>query len=163
MKHFINKLSYFICTGFYSGLARKLPGTTGSLAYLILFLIAHQCLGPFAPRQLVLVALAVTLLGGLAVAWQLKLHRSESDPQHFVVDEWAGLALALCALPAESENLFFEASYLFVLFRFFDIVKPWPIRKLESLPGAVGIMLDDIAAGAFSIVLFFGSFRLAGL
>lgn len=68
------------------------------------------------------------------------------DPQSFVVDEWAGFFVALAMLPVGWKSLVFA----FFLFRVFDMTKPPPIRQLERLPGAFGIMIDDIAAGIFA-------------
>ena len=74
----------------------------------------------------------------------------KEDPGEVVIDEAAGLLLTLFLLPAKAvEKLFFRLG--FVLFRLFDILKPYPIRRLESLGGGSGIVLDDLLAGVMGM------------
>ena len=81
-----------------------------------------------------------------------------TDPQTVVVDEAAGQCIAL--LPAALNPWAFAAG--FVLFRLFDIVKPWPIRLAERrIPGALGVMVDDVLAGLYAAALI-GLYRLFG-
>lgn len=85
---------------------------------------------------------------------------SNSDPGWIVIDEWAGMSVALFGvytqeLSYSSAQLALHVVLAFTLFRFFDILKPWPIILFERIPGALGIMMDDIVAGAItsSIIL----------
>jgi phosphatidylglycerophosphatase A len=71
------------------------------------------------------------------------------DPGFVVIDEVAGQLVALILMPPDWQH----AALALVLFRLFDITKPGPIRRLEALPEGTGIMLDDIAAGLFALVL----------
>jgi phosphatidylglycerophosphatase A len=71
------------------------------------------------------------------------------DPGCIVIDEVCGQLIALAFLPAA----WVPVGASFVLFRFFDIIKPWPIRKLEKLPGGWGIMADDVGAGLAAAAL----------
>ncbi len=90
----------------------------------------------------------------LSLPWALKHLYTDKDPAEVVIDEVVGMAITLLALP--SYSLGHAGSWLawafvgFVLFRIFDITKPLFIKKLENLPGAWGIMLDDVAAGLVS-------------
>jgi phosphatidylglycerophosphatase A len=86
----------------------------------------------------------------------------ESDPRYIVSDEWAGMWLALWPARNHAIDAFSSTGRLagfasvlaaFLLFRLFDIWKPWPVRKLEALPGGWGITMDDVAAGILSGLL----------
>jgi len=73
----------------------------------------------------------------------------DNDPGFVVIDEVAGQMIALIAVPLDWKYLLAG----FILFRSFDIVKPFPLRRLERLPGGTGIMLDDVGAGLYALVL----------
>ena len=128
--------------GFGSGLSPKAPGTIGTIAAIPLWLLLCQL-----PMVLYgLVVLAATLLGfyicGRA-AKQLGVH----DHSGIVWDEFVGLWIAMAFLSPS----FASVMCGFVLFRFFDIVKPWPIGWLDKkVQGGMGIMFDDIVAGIFA-------------
>lgn len=113
------------------------PGTWGSAVVLPLVLA-----GPVA----CLVAALVITVAGWWAASQVLDDRTE-DPGWFVADEGAGMLLALAALPAATLPGVFLA---FALFRALDIVKPWPISWADAQPGAFGVMLDDVLAGAIA-------------
>ncbi len=133
------------------GLGDRLPapGTTvGSLAALLAFaavtLAAPSVVGPAAAATLVLLVPAAIWACGAEAA-----RRGESDPGAIVLDEVAGqwLALTLLALGAGRAARPVDWALSFVLFRLLDVTKPWPIRRLERLPGGWGIVADDLAAG----------------
>lgn len=134
------------------GLGRipQAPGTAASLAAAITLSHARSN-PPLLWGILALTAIAGTwAAGACAKAWRKK------DPSQVVVDEFLGMGLALALSPAGGLA---SVATVFVLFRLFDILKPPPIRQLESLPGGAGIMADDVAAGAASagimwIILF---------
>jgi phosphatidylglycerophosphatase A len=85
----------------------------------------------------------------------------KSDPREVVADEFAGQALTFIAIGAVPTGRIWVVGLLgFVLFRLFDIVKPWPIRKLEKLPAGWGILADDLMAGVYAGVLLLISLRL---
>ena len=77
------------------------------------------------------------------------------DPGWIVIDEFAGQSVSLLAAVATGGKVLIAAAAAFIFFRFFDILKPWPICKAEKLPGGVGILMDDIAAGIFAFVVVF--------
>jgi phosphatidylglycerophosphatase A len=99
-------------------------------------------------RMIVAISLAgfFTLLG--MVAGNTVVRESGiKDPGFFVLDEVAGQMIALIAVPLEWKNLLAS----FILFRAFDILKPFPVRRLESWPEGTGVMMDDVAAGVYAL------------
>ena len=116
-----------IATGFGSGFSPFAPGTAGALLATLIWL-ALSC------------AVSPTLL---LIIWG-------EDPSRVVVDEMVGVWIPLLAAPAG--NLWYALA-AFALFRLFDIFKPLGIRKMEYLKGGVGVMMDDILAGIYSLIL----------
>jgi phosphatidylglycerophosphatase A len=128
-----------LATFFGVGLFPLVPGTAASaVAALFYKLVLHGLGWP----------LYVLLVGGLFLAGTAasKTYAAElgrPDPGRIVIDEVCGQLIALAFLPSG----WLAVGLAFALFRFFDIIKPWPIRKLERLPGGWGIMADDVGAG----------------
>ena len=144
-----------IATWFGSGLAAKAPGTWGSLAALPAALLLVWLGGVWALAAGVLVVFTI----GLWAAGRYTAAGDDPDPGAVVIDEVAGQWLTL--IPVALDPRYYLLAFL--LFRFFDIVKPWPIRRLErGLPGAPGIMIDDIAAGAYAGTLCLIASQLLG-
>ena len=133
-------------TWFGTGLLPKAPGTWGSLAALP---IAWVMLERFGPLALAALGCAIFLIG----LWAVKIylgHSEDKDPGIINIDEVAGQLLAL--VPAGLDPLAFGLG--FIAFRFFDVIKPWPIGALERrLDGALGVMADDIAAALFASMI----------
>jgi phosphatidylglycerophosphatase A len=99
------------------------------------------------------VALVITLVGTWAASRTEKLS-GKKDPGKVVVDEVAGQYIALLPLPFASVKSAVPLLALsFILFRFFDIVKPYPARRMESLEGGLGIMADDVVAGIYAAIV----------
>ncbi|HYL48571.1 MAG TPA: phosphatidylglycerophosphatase A [Stellaceae bacterium] len=147
--------SVWLSTWFGCGLSPVAPGTVGSLAALPLAaLIAWQS----GPRLLFVVA--VILLGvGIVTTETYARAAGIADPPEAVIDEVAGQCLTLVVVPLA------PLPYLvgFVLFRFFDIAKPFPLRWLErKLPGGYGIMLDDTGAAIYAIIVYLIGSHLLG-
>lgn len=92
--------------------------------------------------------LAATALAGLAAIPAAQRALGARDPREIVVDEVAGALVTFIALPMTLRTLFVG----FAAFRLLDILKPWPLRRLERLPGAWGVLADDLAAGALAHV-----------
>ena len=164
-------LGHLSAVGFGSGLSPVAPGTVGSLAALVVglpFLFASP-LG-FAVATAILTVVSVPIAGRTATA--LGVH----DHPSIVIDEWAGLWLALVSYlflstaasqtggsqaPAPIVNLCKYGLLTFVWFRFFDIVKPWPISLLDRhMRGGLGIVMDDLAAGLAAGLCAYFCFRL---
>ena len=163
----------FLLTAGGLGLLRPAPGTWGSTPppALALLLATGLSAGGLATGELVLVNAAVIALGAVfAVACARLGHRAEAhfgkkDPGAVVADEVAGQSIALLGLPwagALSSGAFswdaarhdvLLAAGAFLAFRFFDILKPPPIRRLERIGGGVGILVDDLLAGVYALVL----------
>lgn len=144
MSRALDAAAKLVATGLGSGYSPVAPGTAGSLVGLLLFL-------PLAGRafwiQLAAVV-AVTVLGVLA-GGRLATTLGLKDPGVVVVDEVAGQWITFLALPMTPVI----AVAGFLLFRVMDILKPWPARALERLPGGLGIMADDVAAGIYAHLL----------
>jgi phosphatidylglycerophosphatase A len=96
--------------------------------------------------------LAIALIGIWAASRTEKLSASK-DPGKVVIDEVVGQFIALIPVPFVLESAWWTAILAFILFRFFDIVKPYPARKLESLESGLGIMADDIVAGVYAAIV----------
>ena len=99
-------------------------------------------------QTLIALALLVTVVG-IPAATRVARDSATKDPQFVVIDEVAGQLIALIGVPLAWKT--FLAG--FILFRAFDIVKPPPVRQLERLPEGTGIMLDDVAAGIYALVV----------
>ena len=131
--------SYLLATGFGSGLSPLAPGTVGSLLALFLFL----------PVSLLsvwwqLLAILVVSMLGIRVAGQVSYALKVQDHPAIVIDEVAGMWLALLALPVSP--LIWGLAFL--LFRLLDWIKPWPIGWIDRhVKSGLGIMLDDLVAG----------------
>jgi phosphatidylglycerophosphatase A len=141
-------------TFFGAGNIKPGPGTWGSVAALLLwFAAAHLPFFtdnpasklPWATAAAALIALAIGIPAGTTVA----LESQTEDPQHVVIDEVIGQWIALIACPVD----WVHPLLALVLFRLFDITKPPPARQLEDLPGGWGIMLDDVAAGLYALLV----------
>ncbi|MBP7147898.1 MAG: phosphatidylglycerophosphatase A [Acidobacteria bacterium] len=135
-------LRLVLATWFGSGYSPFASGTAGTLASIPLLLLLWWS-GSVAAHAAALLAIVVI---GLWAAWPAETYWRRKDPGHVVIDETAGYLLATLAVPPGPLPLVGS----FVLFRGFDIVKPWPARRLEALPGAVGIMIDDLVAGLYA-------------
>jgi len=126
-----------------------MPGTFGSIPGLALYWVLIRWL----PLPAVLAVIAAMALLGVWAAGQAEIRLQADDPGAVVIDEAVGMMAALYALPV-SPGVWIAA---FFLFRFFDILKPFPIGYLEKIcPGGVGIMIDDVAAGVAANLLLRG-------
>lgn len=135
-----------IATWFGSGLIAKAPGTWGSLAALPFAFLIVSLGGPFALAAAAALAFAI----GIPAAARYAHALDRPDPSEVVIDEVAAQWLVLAVLPVTP--LAWAAGFLF--FRFFDIVKPWPVSLADrKLKGGLGIMADDMLAAAYAILL----------
>jgi phosphatidylglycerophosphatase A len=138
------------------------PGTTvGSLAGVLLYWGAAR-IAPQPPWAVALGGLVVLLPLSIWACGEEAARRGQSDPGPVVLDEVAGqwLAVAVIAVAQSRPPGLRELTAAFVLFRIFDIAKPWPIRALERLPGGRGIVADDLAAALAAGVLALGVLAL---
>lgn len=139
------RLIEFLATGFYIGKIPYAPGTFGTLLALpFAFLLAQA--GPMAYAA----AAVLMILFSSFVAELYESFHTGHDPSEVVIDEVSGTLVALLWLPLTWQTLVFG----FVLFRFFDILKPFPISYIDrKVEGGLGTVLDDVAAGLFTNVI----------
>lgn len=147
-KQIVSDPVLFLAFGFGSGLAKKAPGTFGTLAAVPLYLALVQA-------QSLIVYSVVTLLvifTGVWICGQAAEKLGEHDFGGIVWDEIAGFLVTMWLVPFTWQAV----ALGFILFRVFDIVKPWPIRWIDhQVHGGLGIMLDDVLAGVFAGGLLF--------
>jgi phosphatidylglycerophosphatase A len=138
---FGGKTAVFLGTVCYIGKIPFAPGTFGSLPGLLFaFYISGAPFPVAAGIVLAFVAVAIRISGKAEEALGRK------DPPSVVIDETAGMTVSLLGLPLD----FFSGAAGFILFRALDILKPWPIRKFERIPGGSGIVFDDLIAGVMT-------------
>ena len=141
------RLAWIVATGFGSGLAPVVPATVGSLAALVIYFFA-----PISSDSVGLYLLiSVGFLVGIWATGKL-VTATDPDPRSAVWDEFIGM-WATCLLLPKTLPWMVSA---FICFRALDILKPWPIRHLERLPGGLGIMADDLLAGISGAILLNG-------
>jgi phosphatidylglycerophosphatase A len=143
--------AWAIGTFFGAGLLKPGPGTYGSIAAVLLWYAAAHILhtAPIALAIGTTIAAIIVTLIGIPAATIVARESGREDPSQVVIDEVAGQLIALIAIPADWKH----AAISLLLFRAFDILKPPPIRQLERLPAGTGIMLDDVAAGLFALIV----------
>lgn len=125
------------------------PGTWGSaFAVLAWFVISRSISAELRTGTLILLALAVIAVG-IPAATRVASTSGNHDPQQVIIDEVAGQWITLIAAPVAWKSLLVG----FILFRGFDIFKPPPIRRIETLPGGFGIVLDDVGAGIYALIV----------
>ncbi|HIG41270.1 MAG: phosphatidylglycerophosphatase A [bacterium] len=136
---------YFLALGGGSGLSRYMPGTMGSLAAIPVYFLLLK-LGTWGYGVFVLVAFGC----GVWLCDKVSRDMQVKDPASIVWDEFVGMWISLFMLPQG----WYWLLIAFGLFRFFDILKPWPIGWLDTnLEGGLGIMVDDVAAGFYSLFI----------
>jgi len=135
---------HFLAFGFGSGLAPKMPGTFGTLAALpLVVLLSH-----YASFSIYLIVTILVCVAGIWICGKTAEDMGVHDDSSIVWDEVAGMLITMLAVPLSWETLLVG----FVLFRFFDILKPWPISYLDKhVHGGFGIMIDDVLAGLFAV------------
>lgn len=146
-------MTKFLATWFYSGLAPKAPGTFGSLAALPFAYFLYNFGGWLF---LTTASFIVFLIGWWATAKEIQ-NKENHDPSEIVIDEVVGQWIALIPLAYLSESFTEKTlalSFLaFGLFRFFDILKPFPVSWADKMDTALGVMLDDVIAGIMAALI----------
>jgi phosphatidylglycerophosphatase A len=140
--------------GFGSGLSPKAPGTMGTLAAIPLWWLLAQL-----PLTSYLIVVSIAAVVGIAICGRAADQMGVHDHGGIVWDEFIGFWIAMAALPITWQSVVLG----FVLFRVFDILKPWPISWLDKkVSGGFGIMIDDVIAGlaAAVVIYFLGYFGL---
>jgi phosphatidylglycerophosphatase A len=145
------KWAFVVATFFGAGYGKPGPGTWGSIGAVLLWAVAAWALPHTG------LALTAFLIGGIVLSIAIGVPAStiaaresgRHDPGFVVIDEVAGQWIALLGCPRDWEH----ALLALVLFRLFDITKPFPARQLEGLPGGWGIVFDDVAAGLYAFAI----------
>jgi phosphatidylglycerophosphatase A len=138
---------YWVAVGFGAGHVPVIAGTIGTVPiWLAVFLITRSY--PLSAFALGTAAVALAFVGFWAAseAEEILGH----DPKAVVIDEWVGMLIALIGVPARM--LPFVWAFLF--FRFFDVIKPFPARRLERLPRGYGVVMDDVVAGLYALTAY---------
>jgi phosphatidylglycerophosphatase A len=144
------KIKEFFFTAFYSGYSPVAPGTAGTLVAMALYIFENLIFSSADPSVLNmfnLIFVIVIIYPSIKLGDAAEKFYKSKDPQQVVLDEVLGYWIGIIFIP-------FSISYAvmaFFLFRLFDIIKPFPARSLESLTGGLGIMIDDIIAGLYTL------------
>ncbi len=152
MKHPGSKVAFdlkqpiqFLALGFGSGLAPKAPGTFGTLAAIPLFLLLAML-----PPSLYLIAVILMSIAGIYICGKAAEDVGVHDHPAIVWDEFVGFFITMFMVPVSWQSVLVG----FLLFRLFDILKPWPISFIDKkMTGGLGIMFDDVLAGVFALVI----------
>lgn len=137
---------HLLATGFGAGLLKPAPGTWGTAVAVPLFLLLSALVNSLSIYVICVITIS---LAGIKICDQAAKDAGVHDHKAIVWDEIAGFFIAMIAVPVTLTNIVMA----FLLFRFFDIVKPWPIGYIDrKVSGGFGIMLDDVIAGVFSLI-----------
>jgi phosphatidylglycerophosphatase A len=141
--------AWTVATFFGVGFGKPGPGTWGSVAAVLLWAALVWLAHPSAQMLLIVLlgGIALVILFGVPAATIAESQSGQQDPGFVVIDEVAGQWIALLGSRARWR----EAVLALLLFRLFDITKPFPIRRLERLPKGSGIVFDDVAAGLYAL------------
>ena len=148
----LRRLGVFIATCAHIGYAPVAPGTFGSAVGLAVYYVVRRQ----ASTPIELGTIAVILVIGLWSATEAEHHFGGIDPGPVVIDEVIGMLMTLALHPVNVLG----AITGFFIFRVLDVVKPWPARRLELLPGGFGVVLDDAMAGIYGNLLMWGLIRV---
>ncbi len=136
---------HLLATGFGSGLAPIVPGTVGTLAAIPLYWVLAQL-----PFLLYLLAIVIAAIIGVTICQKTSDDMKVHDHGSIVWDEFVGFWITMAIAPTISWQWILAG---FILFRFFDMLKPWPISWLDKhVSGGFGIMIDDIVAGFMAMI-----------
>jgi len=143
-------IAYMLSTGLYVGKIPKVPGTVGTVVALFPILIYWNRGGEYVLLNQIFITLAVFFIGIWTSTVIVETFK-EKDPDYIVIDEIAGYMVAMIGFPTNWKILLLA----FILFRIFDIFKPPPIKQFEKLPSGLGVMVDDVIAGAYTWLVMY--------
>jgi phosphatidylglycerophosphatase A len=138
----VTRLAVFIATAGYSGYFPIAPGTVGSAVGLLVYLLVAWAGLPIVEIG----AIALTFAAGAWAATHAERFFGSIDPGPVVIDEVLGMLITLAFIPAGWEAMLAG----FLLFRVFDVIKPYPANRIERFHGGFGIMADDAMAGVYA-------------
>ena len=133
------------------------PGTVGSA---VAALLGYAILS-YGTLALLFSAVITVILGTIAAEFY-EQHSGEKDSSEVIIDEVAGQFAVLLCIPPFTDHLIIWCIVAFILFRFFDITKIWPVNKAELLSGGIGVMADDIVAAAWAGICLLGLYIAFG-
>ena len=150
----LNKFIVNFCTLFNLGFIKFMPGTFGSLVSLPIGYIILKLFGFWIFILIITLLLAISYY---AISKYL-IEKKSKDPKEIIIDEFIGQFIALIFIPDTILGLLVS----FLLFRFFDITKLYPVNKAEKIPGAIGVLADDVVAGLMTacIIIIFNIFGI---
>lgn len=141
-----------LSTGFGVGYSPYAPGTLGALLACVLWLAFFLLLDyRLYLLTVIILTIVLTYYGVRAIDAVEKIWGK--DPKRVVVDEMVGVLIPLLFVPSNNSRWYWYVIAAFTLFRFFDILKPFGIRRMEQYRGGVGVMMDDILAGIYSSII----------
>ncbi len=138
----LNFIEKFLGSGFYTGYISFASGTMASITALIIYYIPG-----FNNYYVLIPAIIIFIFYGIYVGTKFEAIYG-NDPAECTIDEVVGMWITLLFLP----NKLIISISAFIIWRAFDIIKPYPIKKLENLKGGLGIMMDDVLAGIYSLI-----------
>lgn len=141
--------AWLIATFFGVGFLPLMPGTWGSAATVLLWALAARFIRPELHFFVALLVACAAIIAGIPAASIVCRETGKKDPQIVVIDEVAGQMLTLLLVPLGWKA--FLAG--FILFRAFDMWKPFPLRRLEKLPEGSGVVMDDVGAGLYGFLV----------
>ncbi|MFZ5948717.1 MAG: phosphatidylglycerophosphatase A [Stygiobacter sp.] len=139
----INFFENLIGSGFYTGYIKKASGTFGSLAGLLIYLIPG-----FENPSVMIFFISLFIVMGVPIAIKFE-NKYGTDPKEYTNDEVIGMWISLLFVPKKIWWIIIA----FLIWRFLDIVKPFPAKQLENVKNGWGVLLDDIAAGIYSFII----------
>jgi phosphatidylglycerophosphatase A len=144
MNKFRREVVMFLAQGAYSGRAPVAPGTAGTAVGVLVYLGVRR----LSPEAYVLLCFLIVLIG-MWIADRAEGLLGKKDHPSIVIDEIAGYLVAMFMVPHGWSFVIIG----FLLFRIFDIIKPYPLKRLQNLHGGIGVMVDDIGAGIYANVV----------
>lgn len=148
----INFFEKLLGSGFYSGYSPFISGTIGSLVAIGFFMIPG-----FEQLFIIIPAIIIFFVYGVFVGDKFEKQYGK-DPAECTIDEFVGTWISLIALP----KTIWILTAAFILWRILDIIKPPPARNLEKIKGGLGIMLDDVVSGAYTLIIMHLAVYLLG-
>jgi phosphatidylglycerophosphatase A len=144
-----SRFAWMAGTFFGVGFLKGGPGTYASAITVLCWWGVGRAMAPGWLLPVAVIASVAITLAGIPPSTVVARESGRKDPGFVVIDEVAGQMIALIGTPLDWKYLLAS----FILFRGFDILKPFPLRRLEKLPEGTGIMLDDVGAGIYAVVL----------
>jgi phosphatidylglycerophosphatase A len=148
MTNWQNRIREAVCTSLWLGYFPVAPGTVGSLPAVLIFVLIDLWASPQFQTALIGLAFIVSCIVSILLGKWAEGHWNKKDPRCFVLDEYAGFFVTVLLFRVPS--LVLTAVWTFVATRLFDIIKPWPASKMESLPHGWGILTDDLVASLYA-------------